>query len=117
DCTLLAAFEKVEVRAGIAPRRRARLVALMLKSSLPPLETLKRLHQSWSLDNDTHRSLKFLLDHEGDKGFSIPSPEEVARMPKPDAIRFQNLLLLRWAREEDMEAASGKYRPWFKRKG
>lgn len=109
DCALIDALARVEEMRGDGSSWQVRLIPLLMSAPLSPEKALAHLSEFWKIGDETKEELATLLEYMivADAEMSAETRKElVARLGK-ETVR--NLLLIRWALEDDVEAAKERY--------
>jgi poly(A) polymerase len=109
DFSLLKSLERVETLRGTISSWYVRLLLLLLRAPLPTEKALLHLKTYWMLKDEEFQYASHLLDR-----FVAADPElshaDKEVLVKPFGVgAFTDMLLLRWALEEDVETAAKAY--------
>jgi hypothetical protein len=109
DFSPLISLKKVETLSEATSPWQSRLILLLLVAPMPPEEALKHLDTFWGLTTEDSTYLKDLLDFFPAADSAMPKEERHALVEKYNAEFLKSLFYLRWALEDDIDAAKKSY--------
>ena len=109
DFTLVEALGKVETLSHATASWHLRAAALFLSAPLPPEKALAHVAGYWGLEKDDIRTISLLLDYCAAADPTLPKAKIKTLTQELGGTAVRDLFLLRWAMEEDVEAASAGY--------
>lgn len=109
DLSLIQAMEHVESAVGRSASWQLKVVLLLLSATLPPEQALAHLADFWALEKHVKKDLAVLLDYVATIDVAMPMEVRENLCAQLGGEMAVNLLLLRWALEDDVEAAKEKY--------
>jgi|GEM_PF-1474815 len=108
DCGPLAALDQLEKQWGRPIRVEVRLALLMLMADMFPEKALEVVRERFKLDIDRQLMLETLLAHVASIEADMPAEQE-QELQQLAGMHYPNLLLLRWAMEEDPVLVAPSY--------
>ncbi len=104
--TALMRIERIRAQASVW---QVRLASMLLSAPFAPEKAISHLVEFWTLDDAARQEISTLLDYVvvADADMPVETQKELSRQWGKETLA--RLFLLRWAMEDDVDAARGRY--------
>lgn len=114
DFSLLENLEIIEALRKKPSPWPVRLLALLLRAPLPPEKAIAHLASFWRPEKEDVAHWTKLLDYSIAADPALPAKDKNILIKQTGKSTYRELLLLRWALEEDVKAAAKAYKAALK---